>query len=127
MRQAQALLLAALATRPATGRLGNRLRAWVASPRRRTPLRYAGARVLATWAPRGPAPLRPRVAPGRAHLARAPRARRARPTRRPTTMALRVALLGLAGGQGTPAPRPLVRNWAPSPLGALAWAPFKRN
>lgn len=48
MRQAQALLLAALAARPATGRLGNRLRAWVASPRRRTPLRYAGARVLAT-------------------------------------------------------------------------------
>jgi hypothetical protein len=127
MRKAQALLLAALETRPATGRLGNRLRAWVASPRRRTPLRYAGARVLATWAPRGPAPLAPRVAPGRAFLPRAPRMRRARPTRRPTAMALRVALLGMAGGQGTPAPRPLVRRWAPSPLGALAWSPFKRN
>lgn len=126
MRTAQALLLSALSLRPASGRLGTRLRAWVAAPRRRTPLRYAGARALATWAPRGAAPLCPRVDGGRAYLPRAPRLRRGRPTRRPAALALRLALLGLAGGQGTPAPRPLVRLWAPSPLGGLAWAPFRR-
>ena len=127
MRTAQALLLSALALRPAAGRLGTRLRAWVASPRRKTPLRYAGARALATWAPRGPAPLCPGVDVGRAFLPRAPRLRRGRPTRRPVALALRLALLGLAGGQGMTAPRPLVRHWTPSPLGGLAWAPFRRS
>lgn len=127
MRKAQALLLHSLRTRRPGRRLAARLRAWVGAPRRRSPLRYLAAAWVAPWAPRPRGAGAPPHDLGVASPARAPRSRRPRPTRRPMRAALRLALAGAGGGLGTPAPLGLPRRWAPSPLGALAWAPFKRR
>lgn len=129
MRKAQALLLALAgpAARASGPRLRARLRAWAAAPRRRSPLGYAGLGALAPWAPRPAGPGRPPLGAGRSHLARAPRRRRSRHRRAPASVALRLALVGGAGGLGSAAPRGLPSKGAPTPLGALAWGPFKRR
>jgi hypothetical protein len=129
MKKAQALLLdnAGPALRAHGARLVARLRAWAAAPRRRSPLRYSCVGSLAPWAPHPRGPGRPAFCPGRAFLPRAPRRRRSRLSRRPAAAVLRLTLVGGAGGLGTSAPLGLPRRMAPSPLGALAWGPFKRR